>query len=72
MMRLVVRHIGARLSGGSDDSSAAPAMLSNDRFNWVDSSLELERGLDVLELSVDVLLPDIKETEPPRGPQGRV
>ena len=31
---------------------------------WRDSSLDLERGLDVTELSVDVVVPDLLEPAP--------
>jgi len=31
---------------------------------WRDSSLDLERGLDVFELPIDLVLPDLQEPKP--------
>ena len=46
----------------------APEPLSRERNAWHDSSIDLKRGLDVIELSVDVLLPELQElpAPPPR------
>ncbi|MES2958181.1 MAG: hypothetical protein V4792_08330 [Pseudomonadota bacterium] len=57
-LKLQAREIVAALPGQTH--LAGRAEPTHERFPWLDSSLDLERGLDVLELSVDVLLPDLQ------------
>jgi hypothetical protein len=67
VLKLQPREIGAALAGQSQGRATAPAESPRERYPWLDSSLDLERGLDVTELCVDVLLPDLQE--PPTPPQ---
>ena len=69
MLTLHIHEIGAPLSDGSGPA-IAPATSSRDTFGWLDSSLDLESGLDVLDLSVDLLLSDLK-APPIRPPHER-
>jgi hypothetical protein len=67
-LRLKVKEIDAALS----DRTPPPATSDespDDRNVWRDSSIELMRGLDVVELSDDELVIDAQEppTAPPRG-----
>jgi hypothetical protein len=68
-MYLRIKEIRTSLSlsdkSGAAIASTAPA---NVRFDWAESSRELMRGLDVYELSVDLLLPDIGDSAPSRTP----
>jgi hypothetical protein len=66
MLTLHIREIGAPLSGVSRPE-IAPDTSAQDSFGWLDSSLDLESGLDVLDLSDDLHLRDLKEppTRPP-------
>jgi hypothetical protein len=57
---LQLREIGAALPGGGRGHEKAQDGSSDERSIWLDSSLDLERGLDVIELKV---LPDL----PPSG-----
>jgi hypothetical protein len=64
-LRLKVKEIDAALS----DRTAPPATpdeSADDRNVWRDSSIELMRGLDVVELSDDELVIDAQE--PPTAP----
>jgi hypothetical protein len=61
------RTIQAALSEGSAEPAPTPKVSPRERYPWLDSSLDLQRGLDVTELCVDVLLPDLHE--PPTPPQ---
>jgi hypothetical protein len=69
MLMLHIHEIKAPLSDGSSPE-IAPANSARDSFGWLDSSLGLESGLDVLDLSVDLLSPDLKEP-PIRPPHER-
>ena len=63
MLDLRLREIGTTLSVG-DLSVLDPSTLAADDPNvWRDSSTDLERGLDVLELSVDT--PPCEPAAPP-------
>lgn len=57
MLKLQLREIGETLSG--DIQPDLMSGSSDERHDWHDSSLELERGLEVVELSVDLLLGDL-------------
>jgi hypothetical protein len=50
MLTLHIREIGAPLSDGSSPE-IAPDTSAQNSFGWLDSSLDLESGLDVLDLS---------------------
>ena len=60
-MNLRLRLNGATLPDGSLKPAKAPEPLSRERNAWHDSSMDLKHGLDVIELSVDVLLPELQE-----------
>jgi hypothetical protein len=60
MLKLHIQEIRAPLSNVSGPA-IAPATSPRDNFGWLDSSLDLECGLDVLDLPVDLLWPDLKE-----------
>lgn len=66
-MNLRPRLIEAALPEGKAEPAKTPEVSPRERYPWLDSSLDLERGLDVTELCVDVLLPDLQE--PPTPPQ---
>jgi hypothetical protein len=57
MLTLRLREIGTKLSGDGTDP-LAPAEPSDTPQPWSDSTLELERGLDVVELPVDLVQPE--------------
>ena len=60
MLKLQLREIGEALS---DSGQPDPMPGGGDeRSDWHDSSIELERGLEVVELSVDLLLADLDRT----------
>jgi len=68
-LRLKVKEIDAALS----DRVLSPATSDqspDDRNVWRDSSIDLMRGLDVVELSDDELVIDAQEP-PPAPPRGR-
>ena len=67
-LRLKVKEIDAGLSDRTPNP-ATPDETPDDRNVWRDSSIELMRGLDVVELSDDELVIDAQEppTAPPRG-----
>lgn len=58
-MKLLVKEIGFPLSDPTEPV-IAPEEVSGERTIWHDSSLELGRGLDVVELNVDLLLADLE------------
>ena len=61
-MNLRLKLNGATLPDGSLKPAKAPAdPPSRERNAWHDSSMDLKRGLDVIELSVDMLLPELQE-----------
>jgi hypothetical protein len=66
VLKLQLRDIGTTLSDGSQRAAITPN--AEERYGWRDSSLELERGLDVVELSVDVLLCDLESPVIPPPP----
>jgi hypothetical protein len=57
MLTLRLREIGTQLPGDGADP-LAPAEPSDSQQVWSDSTLELERGLDVVELPVDLVQPE--------------
>ena len=67
-MKLHLREIGPTLSGQSQHASGVPGVQPDDRNVWRDSSIDLEQGLDVVELSVDVLLCELQEPVCPSPP----
>jgi hypothetical protein len=54
LLKLRLREIEAALSGATHDPANAPDTSAAEHGDWHDSSLELGRGLDVIELSVDL------------------
>ena len=56
-----IKLAGATLPDGSLKSARAPDPPSRERNAWHDSSMDLKRGLDVIEHSVDLLLPELQE-----------
>lgn len=64
-MKLHLREIGPTLSDQSQHASGVPG---DDQNVWRDSSIDLEQGLDVVELSVDVLLCELQEPVCPSPP----
>ena len=65
-MKLQLQEIGMALSDPSHPPVIAPGTPPGNEHVWFDSSLDLARGLDVVELSVDLLLSDLQE--PARAP----
>ena len=61
MLKLQVREIGATLPSEGRGGESAPSGSSDERSIWLDSSLDLQRGLDVVELKIDLVLPDLPE-----------
>jgi hypothetical protein len=57
MLTLRLHEIGTQLPGDAADPPA-PAEPSDTQQAWRDSTLELERGLDVVELPVDLVQPE--------------
>jgi len=64
-MNLRLKLNGATLPDGSLKPAKAPDSPSRERNAWHDSSMDLKRGLDVIEHSIDVLLPDLQEPSTP-------
>ena len=64
-MNLRLKLNGATLPDGSLKPAKAPDPPSRERNAWHDSSMDLKRGLDVIEHSIDVLLPDLQEPSTP-------
>ena len=54
MLELQLREIGARLSGEDEKPSVAGA-LTVEEHAWADSSYDLQRGLEVVELGAATL-----------------
>ena len=72
-LRLKVKEIDAALSDRTPPpatSDESPDESPDDRNVWRDSSIELMRGLDVVELSDDELVIDAQEP-PTAAPRGR-
>jgi len=57
VLKLHVREIVATLPGDAHDPAPDLSTPQVDDIEWHDSSLELERGLDVLELPIDIATP---------------
>jgi hypothetical protein len=57
-LKLQLRELVAPLSGQTPGSLTAEGAPPAEPSVWHDSSMELERGLDVIELSVDLRLCD--------------
>lgn len=70
LLRLQAREIGASLPGLVTPAVVA-VLPAPEHYPWLDSSLELERGLDVRELTVDLLLPDLADPKPAASARGR-
>jgi len=64
-MKLQLQEIGAALSDPNHPPEIAPDTPSGNAHVWFDSSLDLERGLDVVELLVAPLLSELQEPAPP-------
>jgi len=63
MLKLQVREIGRSLSG-SRMPLISPDVGETAKASWHDSTLELRRGLDVVELAVE----PVTEAQVPREP----
>jgi hypothetical protein len=55
VLKLQPREVGAAIAGQSQDRTTAPDVSSRERYPWLDSSLDLMHGLDVVELSIEEL-----------------
>ena len=62
MLKLQLREIGATLPGEGRGGESSPGGSLDERSIWLDSSLDLQRGLDVVELKIDLVLPDPPES----------
>ena len=73
MLKLHVREIVATLPDDSPEPATDPAPPLDDHDEWRNSSLDLERGLDVLELPIDIAtpVPADEATVEPRVPPER-
>jgi hypothetical protein len=60
VLKLRLRQIGKLHPTGSPQDAKAPDMSPLDRTDWRDSSLDLKRGLDVIELSFDRLIKELR------------
>lgn len=69
MLKLHVRDIGPTLSDPAQHATVVPGVLPDDQNAWRDSSTDLEHGLDVVELSVDVLLCELQDPVDPTPPE---
>jgi hypothetical protein len=71
VLKLQLREIGEPLADDNQRDVTEPAVSG--RNGWLDSSLELTRGLEVTELSVDLLLFDLESPaiSPPTAPSKR-
>jgi hypothetical protein len=58
VLNLHLREVGESLANDGQSGVIEPGV--NERNGWLDSSLALSRGLEVTELSVDVLLVDLE------------
>jgi hypothetical protein len=65
-MNVRIKLNGAKLPDGSLKPAKAPDPTHSERNAWHDSSMDLKRGLDVIEHSIDVLLPELQELPTPR------
>lgn len=55
-MKLVARWaVNGALAGQNEHRARPPVPVAKGPFPWLDSSLDLERGLDVIELSMEDL-----------------
>ena len=61
MLKLQLREIGATLPSEVRGAESSQGGSSDERSIWLDSSLDLQRGLDVVELKIDLVLPDLPE-----------
>ena len=69
MLKLQLREIGPTLSDPGHHATSMPGVLPDDQNAWRDSSTDLEHGLDVVELSVDVLLCELQNADSPPPPE---
>ena len=69
MLKLQLREIGPTLSDPGQHATGMPGVLPDDQNAWRDSSTDLEHGLDVVELSVDVLLCELQDAVSPPPPE---
>jgi hypothetical protein len=71
VLKLHLREIGESLADDAQRVTTEPGV--NERNGWLDSSLELTQGLEVTELSVDLLLFDLESpvTPPPTASHKR-
>jgi len=65
-MNVRIKLNGEKLPNGSVKPAKAPDQPVRERLAWHDSSMDLKRGLDVIEHSIDVLLPELQEPSTPR------
>ena len=65
-MNVRIKLNGEKLPAGSLKPAKAPDQPARERLAWYDSSMDLKRGLEVTEHSIDVLLPDLPELPTPR------
>ena len=72
MLKLHLREVGESLADDGQRGVIEPGVT--ERNGWLDSSLALSRGLEVTELSVDLLLFDLESpvTPPPTASPKRV
>lgn len=63
MLKLRLQEIGSSLSSGTD-ASQVPDLPAEEQPGWHDSTLDLERGLDVVELSHDALMAVLQVPKP--------
>lgn len=64
MLELQIREIGARLSA-ADDTPVIAEIPIIERPVWADSSFDLQRGLDVVELGAGALPVDPADLQAP-------
>lgn len=72
-MNLHLCEIGATLPSEAPDAVPDPGLLQDEHNEWRDSSIDLQRGLEVVELPFDIDLCESKDgsaLEPP-VPSGR-
>lgn len=67
-MKLTPSVITGPLAGQSEHRARPPAATDKGPYPWLDSSLDLERGLDVIELSFGEAARVLRE--PSRAPRG--
>lgn len=68
MLKLQPREIVEPLSGTSDSAANPIGASFDEHYNWLDSSLDLAHGLDVISLPDDTDLPATRQPQrvPPR------